>query len=126
MLYTRVSKRFLVLRTSSGAILKFLAIFLIVVLSYLQYAFWFKSGGVADAKILMLKIKEKEREINSINIGNRRLIAEVKDLEDGLDAVEERARSLIGMIKEDEVFLRINSANSDSNYPQATSLDEGR
>ena len=126
MLYTRVSKRFLVLRTSSGAILKFLAIFLIVVLSYLQYAFWFKSGGVADAKILMLKIKEKEREINSINIGNRRLIAEVKDLEDGLDAVEERARSLIGMIKEDEVFLRINPANSDSNYPQATSLDEGR
>lgn len=126
MLYTRVSKRFLVLRTSSGTILKFLAIFLIVVLSYLQYAFWFKSGGVADAKILMLKIKEKEREINSINIGNRRLIAEVKDLEDGLDAVEERARSLIGMIKEDEVFLRINSANSDTNYPQATSLDEGR
>lgn len=126
MLYTRVSKRFLVLRTSSGAILKFLAIFLIVVLSYLQYAFWFKSGGVADAKILMLKIEEKEREINSINIGNRRLIAEVKDLEDGLDAVEERARSLIGMIKEDEVFLRINPANSDSSYPQATSLDEGR
>ena len=126
MLYTRVSKRFLVLRTSSGAILKFLAIFLIVVLSYLQYAFWFKSGGVADAKILMLKIEEKEKEINSINIGNRRLIAEVKDLEDGLDAVEERARSLIGMIKEDEVFLRINSANSDSNYPQAISLDEGR
>lgn len=126
MLYTRVSKRFLVLRTSSGTILKFLAIFLIVVLSYLQYAFWFKSGGVADAKILMLKIEEKEKEINSINIGNRRLIAEVKDLEDGLDAVEERARSLIGMIKEDEVFLRINSANSDSNYPQATSLDEGR
>ena len=126
MLYTRVSKRFLVLRTSSGTILKFLAIFLIVVLSYLQYAFWFKSGGVADAKILMLKIEEKEREINSINIGNRRLIAEVKDLEDGLDAVEERARSLIGMIKEDEVFLRINSANSDTNYPQATSLDEGR
>ena len=126
MLYTRVSKRFLVLRTSSGTILKFLAIFLIVVLSYLQYAFWFKSGGVADAKILMLQIEEKEREINSINIGNRRLIAEVKDLEDGLDAVEERARSLIGMIKEDEVFLRINPANSDSNYPQATSLDEGR
>ena len=126
MLYTRVSKRFLVLRTSSGAILKFLAIFLIVVLSYLQYAFWFKSGGVADAKILTLKIEEKEKEINSINIGNRRLIAEVKDLEDGLDAVEERARSLIGMIKEDEVFLRINSANSDTNYPQATSLDEGR
>lgn len=126
MLYTRVSKRFLVLRTSSGTILKFLAIFLIVVLSYLQYAFWFKSGGVADAKILMLKIEEKEKEINSINIGNRRLIAEVKDLEDGLDAVEERARSLIGMIKEDEVFLRINSANSDTNYPQATSLDEGR
>mgnify|MGYP003326390368 FL=1 len=109
-----------------STILKFLAISLIVVLSYLQYAFWFKSGGVADAKIFMLKIEEKEREINSINIGNRRLIAEVKDLEDGLDAVEERARSLIGMIKEDEVFLRINSANSDSNYPQATSLDEGR
>ena len=126
MLYTRASKRFPVLRIPSSTILKFLAISLIVVLSYLQYAFWFESGGVADAKVLMLKIEEKEREINSIQVGNRRLIAEVKDLEDGLDAVEERARSLIGMIKEDEVFLRINPANSDSNYPQATSLDEGR
>ena len=126
MLYTRASKRFPVLRIPSSTILKFLAISLIVVLSYLQYAFWLKSGGVADAKVLMLKIEEKEREINSIQVGNRRLIAEVKDLEDGLDAVEERARSLIGMIKEDEVFLRINPANSDSNYPQAISLDEGR
>ncbi len=106
--------------------MKFLTIFLVVVFSYLQYAFWFKSGGVADAKILMLKIEEKEREINNINIGNRRLIAEVKDLEDGLDAVEERARSLIGMIKEDEVFLRINPANANSNYPRATLLDNGR
>ena len=98
MLSIQALRPFRILRIFSSAILKFLAIFLVVVFSYLQYAFWFKSGGVADAKILMLKIEEKEREINSINIGNRRLIAEVKDLEDGLDAVEERARSLIGMI----------------------------
>jgi cell division protein FtsB len=103
--------------------LKVLVIFLFVVFSYLQYAFWFESGGVADAKILMLKIDEKEKEINSIKVGNRRLIAEVKDLEDGLDAVEERARSLIGMIKEDEVFLRVNPINANSNNSRAVVLD---
>ena len=123
MLYTRVSRRFRVLKISSSTILKFLAISLIVILSYLQYAFWFKSGGVADAKILMFKIEEKEREINSIKVGNRRLIAEVKDLEDGLDAVEERARSLIGMIKGDEVFLRVNPTNASSSYSQATGIE---
>jgi cell division protein FtsB len=88
----------------------------------LQYAFWYKSAGVADAKILMLKIEEKEEEINSIKVGNRRLIAEVRDLEDGLDAVEERARSLIGMIKEDEIFLRVNSTNASPSYSLETEL----
>ena len=122
MPYIRGSRHFRVLRISSSTILKFLAIFLIVVLSYLQYAFWFKGGGVADAKILMLKIKEKEEEINSLKVGNRRLIAEVRDLEDGLDAVEERARSLIGMIKEDEIFLRVNSSNASSSYSEETEL----
>ena len=122
MPYILGSRHFRVLRIPSSTILKFLAIFLIVVLSYLQYAFWFKSGGVADAKILMLKIEEKKEEINSIKIGNRRLIAEVRDLEDGLDAVEERARSLIGMIKEDEIFLRVNSTNVSSSYSQETEL----
>lgn len=122
MPYIRGSRHFRVLRISSSTILKFLAIFLIVILSYLQYAFWFKSGGVADAKILMLKIEEKEEEINSIKVGNRRLIAEVRDLEDGLEAVEERARSLIGMIKEDEIFLRLNSTNASSSYSLETEL----
>jgi len=120
--YIQGSRHFRVLRISSSTILKFLAIFLIVILSYLQYAFWFKSGGVADAKILMLKIEEKEEEINSIKVGNRRLIAEVRDLEDGLEAVEERARSLIGMIKEDEIFLRLNSTNASSSYSLETEL----
>ncbi len=122
MPYIQGSRHFRVLRISSSTILKFLAIFLIVILSYLQYAFWFKSGGVADAKILMLKIEEKEEEINSIKVGNRRLIAEVRDLEDGLEAVEERARSLIGMIKEDEIFLRLNSTNASSSYSLETEL----
>ena len=122
MPYIQGSRHFRVLRISSSTILKFLAIFLIVILSYLQYAFWCKSGGVADAKILMLKIEEKEEEINSIKVGNRRLIAEVRDLEDGLEAVEERARSLIGMIKEDEIFLRLNSTNASSSYSLETEL----
>ncbi len=122
MPYIRGSRHFRVLKIYSSTILKFFAIFLIVVFSYLQYAFWFKSAGVVDAKILMLKIEEKEEEINSIKVGNRRLIAEVRDLEDGLDAVEERARSLIGMIKEDEIFLRVNSTNASPSYSLETEL----
>lgn len=102
--------------------MKFLLIFLLVVFSYLQYALWFKSGGAGDAAILQSRIVAKEQEINRIESGNRRLIAEVRDLEKGLDAIEERARSLIGMIKDDEIFFRM-GPSATSTHPRPLGSD---
>jgi cell division protein FtsB len=75
---------------------------------YFQYALWFGDGGAIEAQLLRKYIISKESEIKEIQEGNMSLAAEVADLEQGLEAVEERARNLIGLIKEDEIFIRIN------------------
>lgn len=73
-----------------------------------QYALWLGDGGAREVALLQNKISSKETEITQIQERNISLSAEVADLEKGLEAVEERARNLIGLIKEDEVFFRIN------------------
>ncbi len=112
MPFTQGVRRSLVLIAYSGVILKLLSVFLLFLFSYLQYALWFQGGGASEAIALEQKIEDKRLEINRIQAGNRRLTAEVRDLEQGLDAVEERARSLIGMIKEDEMFFRVGTPDS--------------
>ena len=56
-----------------------------------------------------------QREVNqSLRARNEALDAEVRDLKQGLDAIEERARSELGMIKKDEIFFQILEDRRDS------------
>jgi len=75
---------------------------------YFQYALWFGDGGAREVAVLQNKIESRETKIIQIQERNISLSAEVTDLEKGLEAVEERARNLIGLIKKDEIFFRIN------------------
>ena len=52
-------------------------------------------------------IDDQQRTILHLTIRNQRLAAEILDLKHGLDAIEERARSEIGMIKDGEIFYQI-------------------
>ncbi len=77
---------------------------LVVLFVFLQFRFWVGEGSFAEVSQLKKEI-EKQQQTNQIDRErNRRMTAEVKDLKEGLDAVEERARSQLGMIKEDETF----------------------
>ncbi len=80
---------------------------LILMFFMLQWRLWVGEGSLADVWRLKQAIERQERENYLIEERNKRLQAEVKSLKEGLEAVEERARTQLGMIKEDETFFLI-------------------
>ena len=87
--------------------MRLLALVLAALILLVQYPLWLGKGG-------WLRVWEVEREIRSEREANRQLQArngaldaEVQDLKVGLGAVEERARSELGMIKDNEIFFQI-------------------
>jgi cell division protein FtsB len=83
-----------------------LAILLVVFIA-LQLKMWFGEGGYSDVKRLAVRVEEQARENELLAQRNRELQAEVEDLRQGLHAVEERARSELGMVKENEEFYQV-------------------
>jgi cell division protein FtsB len=83
----------------------FIALLVLVTL-YLQYVLWFERGGIPDVRKLEQALTEQRAELQQLRERNQALAAEVLDLKQGLQAIEERARSEMGMIKEGEVFFR--------------------
>lgn len=73
----------------------------------LQYRLWYGNGSITQVKQLEIIKKEQIRENNVLLERNRSLSAEVLDLKTGLEAIEERARTEMGMIKQGEVFYQI-------------------
>jgi len=85
---------------------------LAVLVVLIQYPLWLGKGG-------FLRVWEMERQIETQRDSNTRLQgrnsaldAEVQSLKQGLDAIEERARSELGMIRQDEVFFQLIEAPS--------------
>ena len=79
----------------------------IVLLCGLQYTLWFGKGGLRDVGKLKDQIAAQEHELETLRVRNSELAAEVSDLKQGLDAVEEIARSEMGMVKEGEIFYQL-------------------
>lgn len=73
----------------------------------LQYKLWVGDGGVPDVLHLQNEVKKLALEKNKLQERNASLAAEVKDLKQGYGAIEERARSEMGMIAKDETFYQI-------------------
>ena len=80
---------------------------LIVVVLLLQAKMWFGEGGYRDVQRLAARVEEQARENDMLAQRNRELQAEVDDLRQGLQAIEERARSELGMVKDDEEFYQV-------------------
>jgi cell division protein FtsB len=87
--------------------MKWLIAALAVCLLFLQYRLWIGEGSLAEVVQLQRQIKEQQNEIERLQERNRILALEVRELKTGLDTVEERARSDMGMIKEGETFYMI-------------------
>lgn len=85
--------------------LKWLSILLITLLGLLQYRLWLGEGGLKELAELRQRVAALEAENQPLRERNARLAAEVVDLKTGLAAIEERARSDIGMVRRDEQFF---------------------
>lgn len=80
---------------------------LALLLAALQYRLWFGQGNWRQVEQLRQQVAEQKRENERLLKRNQALAAEVKDLKSGVDAVEERARNEMGMIKPGETFYRV-------------------
>lgn len=80
---------------------------LLLLLVALQFKMWFGEGGYRDVQRLAQRVDEQAEENEALAQRNRELQAEVEDLRQGLEAIEERARSELGLIKEDEEFYQV-------------------
>lgn len=80
---------------------------LVVLLICLQYILWFGKGGIIDERALRRTVTNQQAEIGVLKERNQALVAEVIDLKQGMDAIEELARSEMGMIKDNELFFQI-------------------
>lgn len=80
---------------------------LVAALLVLQYLLWLAEDGVRQTHAVRIAIQAQSEENAGMNERNRALEADVADLKNGLMAVEERARSEVGMIRPDETFYRI-------------------
>jgi len=87
--------------------MKVLIAILIIVLLLLQYKLWFGDGNIREVWALREAIEQQIEENQRLLERNAALEAEVQDLKQGLEAIEERARSELGMIKKDETFFQI-------------------
>ncbi|MFQ3787953.1 cell division protein FtsB [Halomonas sp. A29] len=84
--------------------LKWLAIALLLLLALLQYRLWLGDGGIHELREIRERVAMLDAANKPLRDRNERLAAEVVDLKTGLDAIEERARSDIGMVRTDEQF----------------------
>jgi cell division protein FtsB len=87
--------------------MRILTIVFAALIALLQYPLWLGKGG-------WLRVWEIDRQVKAQKAGNARLQvrndaldAEVRDLKQGYDAIEERARYELGMIKQDEIFFHV-------------------
>ncbi len=74
---------------------------------YLQFTLWFGKGGIREVRILERTVAEQQAETGALKERNQALAAEVLDLKQGMEAIEELARSEMGMIKDGELFFQV-------------------
>ena len=87
--------------------MRFIVAVLVVLLLYLQYTLWFGKGGIRDEQMLGRMVAKHQSEILALKERNQTLAAEVLDLKQGMEAIEELARSEMGMVKEGELFFQL-------------------
>jgi len=87
------------MRLASGILLVFFIL--------LQYRLWFGKNSVPDYLSLKEEVARQQSDNDKLRQRNKLLYADTDDLKSGMEAIEERARNELGMIKSGETFFRI-------------------
>lgn len=94
--------------------MRWLTLILVILIASLQYPLWLGKGSWLRVWDLNQQIDKQKAANTTLKARNDTLDAEVRDLKQGYAAIEERARSELGMIKQDEVFYQVMDAGSPS------------
>jgi cell division protein FtsB len=86
---------------------KWLVIALGVVIAILQYRLWLSDGGVRELTRMHESVLQQRAQNAALVERNHQLAAEVRDLKTGMAALEERARSELGMIAGNETYYQV-------------------
>ncbi|MDA3869063.1 MAG: cell division protein FtsB [Gammaproteobacteria bacterium] len=97
---------------------------LIVLLLMLQYKIWLGDGGIPKILSLQEELDLVQQQVDGLQERNQALNAEVQDLKKGLHAIEERARSELGMIGKDEIYYQVISSEADKVDNKQSPLEE--
>ena len=89
------------------------AILLLATLGWLQYTLWFGKNGMSDYAKVSNDVILQEEVNQGLRNRNEQMFAEIDDLKQGSEAIEERARHELGMIKKGETFYRIIDEDSE-------------
>ena len=82
-------------------------VLLIALLAMVHAQLWFGRGSVGNVASLQRKLDDQKLRNAQARQASERLASEVRDLKEGLDMVEERARGELGMVKPNEIFVQI-------------------
>lgn len=84
-----------------------LTLLLLVLLGWLQYSLWLGKNGIHDFVRVQDDVTAQQSNNSKLKARNDQLFAEIDDLTGGQEAIEERARNELGMIKPGETFYRL-------------------
>lgn len=84
-----------------------LPLLLLAILGYLQYSLWYGKNNVFDYQDNVQLLEDLHKDNDQLKARNEQMFAEINNLQSGYEAIEERARSHLGMVKPEEYFYRI-------------------
>ena len=86
---------------------RFVPVILIALLALFQAQLWTGRGSIPAVRDMQNRLDEQAAKNARSQTGNDQMAAEVRDLKEGLEMVEEKARSELGMVKPNEIFIQI-------------------
>ena len=86
--------------------MRIVTIFILALLAVVHAELWFGSNGMPRVRELSALVAEKQARNAEARVRNDQLRAEIKDLQEGTEIIEERARRELGMVKPDEILVQ--------------------
>ena len=86
---------------------RFVLVILIALLGVFHAQLWVGRGSIPSVRDMQYRLTEQLAKNIKAQIANDQLAAEVRDLKEGLEMVEEKARSELGMVKPNEIFVQV-------------------
>ena len=87
---------------------------LVALLAIFHAQLWFGRGSVGDVAEMQRRLHEQKEANRRSQLANERLASEVRDLKEGLEMVEEKARLELGMVKPNEIYIQVSPSPSSS------------